>query len=117
MSSQKISLCKKLQYAILYNKKFDWLIRKPDWKMDRIDGYIGVLMLTLFLLVSLLGEIVVVPVMLLFYSGAIVGYIRHIKSIPGDVESKLVSPMICIGLIFISISLIIMIFIAIGKLI
>ena len=112
---KKLSLCKKLQYTILYNKKFDWLKREKDWKLDRIDGYMGMFMISLFLLIRLLGEVFVLPAMLLFYSGGIVGYIRQIKSTPGNVESRLMSNMICVGFIFFSISLIITVFVALSR--
>lgn len=50
------------------------------------------------------------------YEDRIIVYIRHIKSIQGDIESRLMSPTICIGMMFFSASLIIAISVALGRL-
>ena len=35
-----MSLCKKIQYSILNNKKLDWLKREKEWRLDRILFYL-----------------------------------------------------------------------------
>ena len=111
-----MSLCKKIQYWILHNKKLDWLKREKDWKLDRIDGIFWVAFLSTFLLAYLFGEVFVFLGILVVYLGGLMGHIRHIKSIPADIESSLMSPMICIGMIFFSVLLIIAIGVTLGRL-
>ena len=64
MNGRKISLCKKLQYVILDNKKLDWLKRERSWKLDRVDAYVGIILLSIFLLTSLFGKVMVLPMMI-----------------------------------------------------
>ena len=111
-----MSLCKEIQYLILHNKKLDWLKREKEWKLDRIDGIFWVVFLSTFLLAYLFGEFFVFLGMFVVYLGGIIGHVRHIKSIPGDIESSLMSPMICIGMIFFSTSFVIAISVALGRL-
>ena len=111
-----MSPCKKIQYWILYNKKLDWLKKEKDWKLDRIDGIFWVAFLSAFLLAYLFGEFFVFLGIFVVYLGGLMGHIRHIKSIPADIESSLMSPMICIGMIFFSVLLIIAIIVALGRL-
>ena len=111
-----MSLCKKIQYSILNNKKLDWLKREKEWKPDRIDGIFWVAFLSTFLLAYLFGEVFVFLGILVVYLGGLMGHIRHIKSIPADIESSLMSPMICIGMVFFSVLLIIAIVVALGRL-
>ncbi len=111
-----MSLCKKIQYSILHNKKLDWLKREKDWKLDRIDGMFWIAFLSTFLLAYLFGEVFAFLAIFVVYLGGLMGHIRHIKSIPGDVESRLMSPMICIGMVFFSVLLIIAIGVALGRL-
>ena len=111
-----MSLCKKLQYWILHNKKLDWLKREKDWKLDRIDGIFWVAFLSTFLLAYLFGEVFAFLAILVVYLGGFIGQIRNIKGAPGDIESRLMSPMICIGMIFFSASFVIAISVALGRL-
>ena len=95
-----MSPCKKLQYWIFDNPKLDWLKREKVWKFDTIDKIIAILFLIVFLLahffvwIAHLFVLIVIPLW-------IIGTIRQIKSVPGDIESKLMSPLICVGLIFV----------------
>ena len=111
-----MSLCKKIQYLILNNKKLDWLKREKDWKLDRINGIFWVAFLSAFLLAYLFGEVFVFLGILVVYLGGLMGHIRHIKSIPADIESSLMSPMICIGMVFFSVLPIVGISVALGRL-
>jgi len=111
-----MSLCKKLQYKILNNKKLDWLKREKEWKLDRVDGIFWVAFLSTFLLAYLFGEFFAFLGIFIVYLGGFIGHIRHIKSIPGDIESRLMSPLTCIGMIFFSVLLIIGIVVALGRL-
>ena len=94
-----MSPCKKLQYWILDNPKLDWLKKEKVWKFDTIDKIIAILFLIIFLLahffawIAHLFVLIVVPLW-------IIGVIRQIKSVPGNIESKLMSPLMCAGLIF-----------------
>ncbi len=115
MNGKNISLCKKLQYAVLYNKKLDWLKREKYWKFDRIDRYFGIVFVSMLILTNIFGEVFILPTFLVFYIGSIMGHIRHIKGTPGDIESKLMSPLMCIGFSFLIFTLIIAIFVLIGK--
>ncbi len=111
-----MSLCKKIQYSILHNKKLDWLKREKEWKPDRVDGIFFLAFLIIFLLAYLFGEFFVFLGMFIVYLGGFIGHIRNIKSTHGDIESRLMSPMICIGMIFFSASFVIAISVALGRL-
>ena len=93
-------MCKKLMYKILYNKKLDWLKRDKDWKWDKIDWIFSSIILVTFLLPSWFGEKYVVLFMLTMGTGVGLGAIRHIKTMPGDIESNLMRRNICISVIF-----------------
>jgi len=96
----KKNICKKLAYYILNNKKLDWLKRKEVWKGDKIDFYLFFPSLIFFLLTINFGEIFFIPMMSIFILSSFIGQIRNIKTVPEDIESKLMGSMICIGFIF-----------------
>ena len=93
-------MCKKLMYKILHCKKLDWLKKEKSWKFDKIDHIIGITLGSLFILAIIYGKTFLY---LLFFSilpFSIIGEIRHIKNTPGDIESKLMYPLMCLGYIF-----------------
>ena len=98
--NKKLSLCKKLQYSVLYNEKLDWLKREKEWKWDEIDWFVNGILLITFLLPNWLGAKYVALFMLTMGIASGLGAIRHIKTMPGDIESKLMGGGICISAIF-----------------
>jgi hypothetical protein len=111
----KLSLCKKIQYTILENKKLDWLKRKKEWKLDRKDLFLGMLLLSILILSKIFGKVLVVPMLLLFYIVMLMFLVRQIKSVPSDIESIFLS--LCIGIIFLMILSTISIVIALVSLV
>jgi len=97
---KKLSLCKRLQYSVLYNKKLDWLKREKEWKWDKIDWIVSSILLITFLLPQWFGAKYVAFFMLAMGIASLLGAIRHIKTVPGDIESKLMGGSICISVIF-----------------
>jgi len=89
-----------LQYSVLYNEKLDWLKREKEWKWDKIDWVMSSILLITFLLPNLFGAKYIVLFMLTMGIASAVGAIRHIKIVPGDIESKLMGGGICISVIF-----------------
>jgi hypothetical protein len=100
-SNKKLSLCKRLQYSVLYNEKLDWLKREKEWKWDKIDWIVNAILLIIFLLPNWLGAKYVVLFMLTMGIASVLGAIRHIKTMPGDIESKLMGGGMCMSMIFI----------------
>jgi len=115
MINSKLSLCKKLQYQILNNKKLDWLKREKGEKLDSIDLLLGLLFLSMLILANIFGAVLVLPMLLLGYSLMLMFQVRQIKSVPEDIESSFMSP--CLAIAFLMILLIIAIVITLGKLI
>lgn len=109
-------MCKKFMYKILNDERLDWLKREKDWKHDKIDLYIFLPMITVFLMTINFGEVFFLPMMAMFIFGSFIGQIRHIKSTPGDIESKLMNPMLCFGFVFSILLVIVSIFTFIGRL-
>ena len=87
-------------YKILYNEKLDWLKREKDWKWDKIDWIINSILLITFLLPNWFGGKYVLLFILVMAIGTGLGAIRHIKTVPGDIESKLMGRGICVSGIF-----------------
>ena len=110
-----MSLCKKLQYAIYENKKLDWLRREHEWKFDRIDYIYWIIFISLFVSALLFGKKIVFFFIGFGFLSMFLGSVRHIKSIPGDIESAVMSPMICFGFVFAVIGFLINIVILLGK--
>jgi len=115
MINSKLSLCKKLQYQILNNKKLDWLKRGKGGKLDSIDLLLGLLFLSMLILAKIFGAVLVLPTLLLGYSLVLIFHVRQIKSVPADIESSFM--VSCIGIVFLMILLMISIVIALGRLV
>jgi hypothetical protein len=96
----KKNMCKELAYYILNNQKLDWLKRKELWRADKIDFYLFFSSLIIFTLVINFGEVFFLPMMTIFIITGFIGKVRNIKTVPGDIESKLIGLMICMGFIF-----------------
>jgi hypothetical protein len=93
-------MCKKLFYSILNNKKLDWLKRENIIRLDKIDYYIGLPIIGMMILLFNFGKPFFIPTMIMFVLGGFLGIIRHIKTVPGDIESKLMGPATCFQLFF-----------------
>jgi len=110
-----MSLCKKLQYKILHNNKLDWLKREKGGKLDIIDLFFGLLLLSMLIWAKIFGAVFVLPTLLLGYSLMLICHVRQIKSVPADIESSFMSP--CIAIVLLLILLMISIVIALGRLV
>ena len=95
-----MSPCKTLQYWILNNPELNWLKREKSWKFDTIDKIMLILLSIVFLSAHFFTCIAHLLILIVFPFW-IIGTIRQIKSVPCDIESKLMSPLICAGLIFV----------------
>ena len=87
-------------YKILYCKKLDWLKKEKYWKPDKIDYITWIIFGALFILTNIYGKSFLPFFLLSFLPLIIVGEIRHIKNVSGDIESKLMYPLLCARYIF-----------------
>ena len=92
-------MCKKVLLYIFNNKKLDFLKKEEVYSFDKIDKLLMLIFLALFILMHFIKDkaYILIP---LFGILAIVGIIRSIKSIPGDIESNFFKTSLCTQLIF-----------------
>jgi len=93
-------MCKEFLYKILNYKKLDWLKREEVWKFDKIDKITGAVFLIFFSLAIFAKGVFVFLLFIIFIPLTILGEIRHIKTVPGDIESAFFRSLICIKFIF-----------------
>ena len=93
-------MCKEFLYKILNYKKLDWLKREEVWKFDKIDKITGVIFLIFFSLAIFAKGIFVFLLFIIFIPLMILGEIRHIKTVPQDIESAFLRSLIRIKFIF-----------------
>ena len=94
-------MCKEFIYKILYWERLDWLKREKDWKWDKIDFYLFISFTIPFILVIIFGKMFLQLFAVSIFIGGSLGWIRRVKSSPGDIESKLMGWTFCLQLLII----------------
>ncbi len=95
-------MCKEFAYKILNCRKLDWLKKEKDWKLDKITYLsFGILFLS-FMALYYVGSNILIPMMFIIWILWIIGEIRMIKNTSGNIESKIMFPLLCIRYIFLA---------------
>jgi len=102
-------------YKILYCKKLDWLKRKNAYG-DKMDFYLFFPPIIFFILVINFAPKWAIMLFIMYIPFGIIGAIRHIKSVPGDIESKLMGNGLCLQILFMFVVVLISLIVFLGKL-